>query len=76
MVEGGVDCWEGTSDKALGLNIRSGRVAPLAAPPTSPEPEGDTSVVIRGPQGRARGRIRTSPTFHHLVFIPFLLLRG
>ena len=60
MVEGGVDGWEGTSDKALGLNIRSGRVAALAAPPTSPEPEGDTSVVIRGPQGRARGRIHTS----------------
>ena len=33
MVEGGVDGWEGTSDKALGLNIRSGRVAALAAPP-------------------------------------------
>ena len=32
-LRGGVDGWEGTSDKALGLNIRSGRVAALAAPP-------------------------------------------
>ena len=67
VVEDVVDGWEDTPDKAWLLNIRSGGGLGASSPPrwlhrpptTSPE-EGDTSVVIRGPLGCARGR--TTPS--------------